>query len=359
MGFLQITVFTNRLVFNKTKHLIAMKGILIACVLIVLAGCSEDRPEFQNFLDREVQSQAEREVSSLGNPVEILNFSDFDIYSPGTLEQNSTDLFMINFGSYSIIKLPKNNFESPEIISFGEGSGPGELQSLQSLAVGVERLYAGDPRQRRIVVTDTDGAYIRDIEARFSPDNLVYADKDLLLNYNAHQQDNLFTFYDIPSDSVSGFEEIDFGFNEVMKYPGYISINQSSIYFAGYSEPMLRKYSWDGELQFSKATVDNFDTSNQYEERTMGDNRIVTFSEDALFSSMDLSQKGDHIYLIPYHNGNSDHKFIDLYSSVNGRYLKSFSLEYYPRKITTDDDFIYLLAQDGEDNLLVKYRYPD
>lgn len=91
----------------------------------------------------------------------------------------------------------------------------------------------------------------------------------------------------------------------------------------------------------------------------MGDNRIVTFSEDALFSSMDLSQKGDYLYVIPYHNGNDDHNFIDVYSSEDGRYVKSFSLEYYPRKLTADDDFIYLLARDGEDNLLVKYRYPD
>jgi len=325
----------------------------------VLAGCSEDRPEFQNFLDWEIQSQAEREISSLGNPVEILNFSDFDIYSPGTLEQNNTHLFLINFGSYSIINLPKNNFERPEIISFGEGSGPGELQSLQSLAVGEQRLYSGDPRQRRIVVTDMDGTHIRDIEARFSPDNLVFADRGLLLNYNTHQQDNLFTFYDIADDSVRGFEGIDFGFNDMMKYPGYISIDESSIYFAGYSEPMLRKYSRDGELQFSKSTVDNFDTSNQYEERTMGDNRIVTFSDDALFSSMDLSQKGGYLYVIPYHNNNKDHKFIDVYNSEDGRYMKSYSLKYYPRKITTDDDFIYLLAQDGEDNLLVKYQYPD
>ncbi|PWN05649.1 hypothetical protein [Rhodohalobacter mucosus] len=336
-----------------------MKNFFTVSFFILLAGCSEERPEFQHFLDGEPQDQAERIVTVLDSPVDILNFSDFDIYSPGTLEQNSTHLFLIDFGSYSIIKLAKENFQQPETILFREGSGPGELQSLQSIAAGEKHLYAGDPRQRRIVVTDTDGNHIRDIEARFSPDNLVYVGEDMLLNYDAHQQDNLFTFYDMYRDSMSGFEEIEFGFSEVMKYPGYLSANGSSIYFSGYSEPLLRKYSINGELLFSRKTIDNFDTSDQYEERTMGDNRIVTFSDDALFSAIDVSQQGEYLYVIPYHNGNKDYKYIDLYSSETGRYVKTYTLEYYPRKIITDENFIHMLVRDGEDNLLVKYRYPN
>jgi hypothetical protein len=336
-----------------------MKTLLVICVLLIIAGCSDKRPEFQNFLDRDVQSRTERDISTLGNPVETLNFSDANIYSPGSLEHNSTHLFLINFGTFSIVKVPKNRFERSEVISFVEGSGPGELQSLQSLAVGENQLYAADPRQQRVVVTDLDGSYIRDIDVNFSPDNLTYVEEDLLLNYNMHQQDYLFTYYDIAADSVSGFEEIDFGFNDTMRYPGYIFVNESSVFFAGFSEPILRKYSRDGELHFSKATVDNFDTSNQYEERTVGDNKIVTFSEDALYSSMDLSQKGSYIYVIPNHNGDSDHKFIDLYSSDDGRYMTTFTVDHYPQNIVLGDDFIYLLARDGDDNLLMTYNYPD
>jgi hypothetical protein len=336
-----------------------MKKILIAFILIWLVSCSEELPEFQNFLDGEPQDLAERVVSPMGNPVDILNFSEFDIYSPGTLEQNSTDLFLIDYGSYSIIKLAKDNLSQPENIQFREGSGPGELQSLQSLAAGENQLYAGDPRQLRIVVTDTDGKYIRDIETHFFPDNLIYVDEGLLLNYNAHQQDDLFTLYDIDGDTTSGFEEIEFGFSEVMKYPGYISADESYVYFSGYSEPLLRKYTMNGELQFSKKTIDNFDTSTNYEERTMGDNRMVTFSDDALFSSMDVSRQGEYLYVIPYHNGNRGHKYIDLYSAETGMYVKTYTLENYPRKIVTDENFLYVLERDREDNFLVKYRYPD
>ena len=91
----------------------------------------------------------------------------------------------------------------------------------------------------------------------------------------------------------------------------------------------------------------------------MGDNRVVTFADDALFSSMDLAHQGDYLYVIPYHNGISGHKYIDLYSSEDGSYVESYSVEYYPRKIEADGRYLYLLARDGDDNFLLKYRYPD
>jgi hypothetical protein len=66
------------------------------------------------------------------------------------------------------------------------------------------------------------------------------------LNYAAHQQDHLFVMYEAESDSTNGFEEITFGFDELMKYPGYLPADQNHIFYAGYSEPLLRKiqYVW-------------------------------------------------------------------------------------------------------------------
>lgn len=336
-----------------------MKSIYLLIPFIILVSCSEPLPEFSEFLDHEAQERTEREVSPLEEPIRVVNFSEHEIYSPGTLEQNSTHLFLINFGSLSVTKVAKNSPNEPQVISFSEGSGPGELQSLQSLAVSEEQLFAGDSTQRRIVITDTDGRHVEDRSVRFSPDNLAFIGQDLLLNYNAHQQDDLFTFYHLDGDSTSGFEEIDFGFSDMMKYPGYISVYDSFIFFTGYSEPMLRKYSAEGELHFSRANIDNFDTSGQYEERTMGDNRMVTFSDDARFSGLDGSVSGEILYVIPYHNGDSEKKFIDLYSAESGDYIRTYSIGLHPRKIAVDEEYIYVLARDGDDDLLMKYQRPD
>ncbi|MCC5912838.1 MAG: hypothetical protein JJU46_00565 [Balneolaceae bacterium] len=335
-----------------------MKQLCTILLLFTLVSCSESLPEFTDYLDREVQEISERVTSPLGDPLEVLNFTEREIYSPGTLKKNSSHLFLINFGSFSVTKVPIDRFEDTEVISFSEGSGPGELQSLQSLAVSDDKLFAGDPTQRRVVITDTDGQHLEDRSVQFSPDNLIFIDDGVLLNYNAHQQDDLYTFYHMEGDSTTGFEEIDFGFGDMMKYVGYISVYDSHIFFAAYSEPMMRKYSTDGVLHFSRANIDNFDTSDQYEERTMGDNRMVTFSEDALFSAMDVTVDGEILYVIPHHNGNSENRFIDLYSSESGDYIETYTLDLHPRQITVDEEYIFVLTRDGDDDLLLRYEKP-
>ncbi len=327
-------------------------------VLFMFTACSEEGAEFEHFLDRDVQSAGERSITALPNPERVLNFTEYEIYSPGTLNQNRTHLFFIDFGTLSIARVSKEEFGSPDVIAFSEGQGPGELLSMQSLAVSDDRLVIGDPRQRRILLADTDGRHLGDLTPEFSPDNLLLMQDDLLLNYNAHQQDHLFTLYDLEADSVWGFEEITFGFSEIMKYPGYLYTRGNEIFYAGYSEPLIRKYLTDGTLIFSRSTVDNYDTDGFYEERTMGENRMVGFSEDAMFSSMDATYYNGTLLVIPSHNGNEEVKYIDLYDALNGDYLESLSLEYFPRKMAVDNEYLYILARDGDDNLLLRYSNP-
>lgn len=327
--------------------------------MIFLFGCAGEKTvEYDHFLDRSEQEVSERTVTPLSEPDALLNFSDYEIYSPGTLTQNSTHLFLIDFGSMAIVKVSKEEFENPEKLVFSEGSGPGELQSMQSLAVNDQQIYIGDPRQLRIVEADLDGRYIQDLNVEFSPGNLFVLDDNRLLNYNVHQQDHLFLTYYTEADTANGFEPIDFDFDEVMKYAGYLDAGGASIFYAGYSEPLLRKYSVDGDLLFSRATIDNYDTSDHYESRTMGETRIATFSDDALHSSMDVACYGEHLLVIPFHNGNSEIKYVDLYSASDGSYMETLSADLHPRKIAIDSDYLYVLARDGDDNVLHRYRNP-
>lgn len=336
-----------------------MKKFLLLPLLLLMIGCSgETATDFEFFLDREPQERTERTVSSLPAPESILNFSDYEIYSPGTLAQNSTHLYLIDFGTFTIAKVSKQAFSNPEKLAFSEGSGPGEVQVIQSLAVSDDKLYLGDPRQMRIVETKPDGSPERDISTEFSPNNLLLINENQLLNFNAHQQGHFFTFYHVEPDTASGFEEIDFDFDEIMKYAGYISADESSVYFAGYSEPLLRKYTIDGELLFSRSTIDNFDTANFYEVRTQGDMRMAGFSDEALFSSMDVIHYEGYLMVIPARNGNEDANFLDVYDASDGEYLETYSINHQPRKAAIDGQYLYLLVRDGDDNLLKKYSNP-
>jgi hypothetical protein len=326
--------------------------------LFMFTACSGEGVEFEHFLDREVQTVSERIVTELPSAEAILNFTDYDIYSPGTLNHNGTHLFLRNFGTLSIASVSKEKFEHPEVIEFSEGQGPGEVLSMSSITVSDDRLVIGDNMQRRILLADTDGRHLGELTPEFSPDNLIMLQDDLLLNYNAHQQDHLFTFNDMDADSTWGFEEIAFGFSEMMKYVGYLYNDGDNIFYAGYSEPILRKYSTDGTLYFSRATIDNYDTDGFYVERAMGENRMVGYSEDAKHSSMDAAYYNGTLLVIPFHNGNEELKYIDLYDASNGDYLETLSLEYQPHKMAIDDEYLYILARYGDDNLLLRYSNP-
>lgn len=336
-----------------------MMKFLLLIILITLIGCAgENTSDFEFFLDSYPQEEVERTISSLPAPETELNFSEYEIYSPGTLVHNSTHLYLIDFGTTTIAKVPKRTFDNLVKLTYSEGSGPGEVQAIQSLAVSDDKLYVGDSRQMRIVEAKPDGTPERDISTEFSPNNLFLLSENILLNFSAHQQDHLFTFYHVEPDTTSGFEEIGFGFDEIMKYAGYISGDDSSIYFAGYSEPLLRKYTPHGELMFSRSTIDNFDTSDFYEVSTQGDMRIAGFSDDALFSSMDIIHYHDRLIVIPANNGNEDLNYLDVYDASNGDYLETYSVDHQPRNAAIDDQYLYLLVRQGDDNLLQRYPNP-
>jgi hypothetical protein len=118
----------------------------------------------------------------------------------------------------------------------------------------------------------------------------------------------------------------------------------------------LEKYSTYGTLLFFRSTIDNHDTSDQYVARTMGENRVVGFSDDAKYSSLDVAHHGDKFLVIPHHNGEAGFKYLDVYDVSDGNYIETFSVDYNLWKIVLDDEYLYLLTTDGEDNFLLRYQ---
>lgn len=336
-----------------------MRYTWVLICLLTISGCSaETTMEFEHFLDRLEQTATERNNTAMSEPNTRLNLADFNIYSAGHLVQNRTHLFFVDFGNLSVVKISKSGFQEPVLFTFNNSSGPGELQAIRSVAVAENELLIGDPRQLRIVLTDIQGHYIRDIHTDFSPDNLFYLGGNRILNFNAHQQDHLFTVCNVEADTATGFEEITFDFEDSMKYPGYLSVDNEHIFYAGYSEPILKKYTTEGELIFSRAIINNFDTADQYVYRTMGERRMVGFSEDALYSSMDIAHFGSCFIVIPHHHGNEEATYLDMYDASDGSYKETLSIHQRPPSIAVDDDHLYLLVQHEDDMILERYPNP-
>lgn len=146
-----------------------------------------------------------------------------------------------------------------------------------------------------------------------------------------------------------------------MMYGGVIASHGNSMVFAGYSEPILKKYSLDrGELLFSVNIIDDYDSSYNYVTSESGEYMSMGFSPGALYAVSGLDVIDDFIYTTNRHNGERNNNFIDVYSQSDGTYLESYSLVNYPVSagLAVDGDYIYSIEMeaDAQKYWLMKYN---
>lgn len=334
-----------------------MKKIWVLTGLLIAAGCSEEGTEYETFLDRTDQQATERVVSGEPETEASVNLSDYEIYSAGNLAANSTHLFMVDYGRANVVRVSKTDLSDIEVWDIPEGEGPGEVQIVQAVGPTDEHVYIGDPRSMKLVKKDTDGHHLRDISAEFSPGNFVITRTGRIINQSPVMQENQFVIYHPQADSLYGFEEGQVDIEESMKYSGYLSADGEALYYGGYSEPVLRKYSLEGDLLFSRSTIDNIDTRDNYQDYSSDEFRAFGFSEDARYSTYRLDVSGDELFVIPFHNGESGFRYLDIYDAQNGEYRSSLRMDYFPRDVIAEGDYIFTLTRDEQEEMWI-CRYP-
>jgi len=327
---------------------------------IIFISCGSDKSVrlYTDFFDHDKQPVSERTFRDGSEPYHILNFSEMELFRPGNLDQNGTHLFLTDLADKAVIKVSKKNPADVQVFRLKEGKGPGEVLSVQGFAVNNEKIVIGDQSNKRLVIMNTDGSHTADVPVRFNPTNIKLTNDNRIISFNPIQQPHLIMVYNSEGDSLKAFGPEKPGIESSMKYSGYFRYAEESIYFTGYSESIIRKYNTDGDVQFSRSTIDNYDTSNNYENRSTGQFRAFGFSDDAVFSSRQLAVYDDLLFLIPHHNGDSTRKFIDIYNAENGAYKESIRLDVFARDLAVDEQHLYLLAADGDDITLRFYsRY--
>ncbi len=325
--------------------------------LFILISCSSNNSEriYNGFFDHDKQPGSERTFRDGPEPYHVLNFSEMELFRPGNLEHNDTHLFLTDFAEQAVIKVSKKNPQDVQVFRLSEGKGPGEVLSVQGFAVNNERIVVGDQSNKRYVVLDTDGNHLQDVPVKFNPTNIRLTDDNRVTSFSPIQQPFLFMIYSPEGDSLGGFGPPEPGIESSMKYTGYFRYADGNIFVAGYSESLIRKYNMDGDILFSRSTIDDYDTTGNYENRSTDQFRAFGFSDDALFSTRQLAVYGNLLYLIPHHNGDSSRKFIDLYNAENGTYKESLRLDVFARDLAADEQHLYILANVDDEATLRFY----
>lgn len=215
--------------------------------------------------------------------------------------------------------------------------------------------------QSKIVQLDYEGNLIQEFRTEeLAPHRISLApDRSINILYESGQSENKNRILEnLSLDGESNFEiqegEIN-GFNPFVT-EGQVKNYKDALYYIGYYEPFIKKYS-EGELIYSRKTIDNYDTSANYMTMASGEERIFGLTPATLISSNDFDVKGELLFIISNSNGDSGFSFIDVYNKETGNYLESFRTldRAINLNVYEDEDAILTIEYSEERFLFRKY----
>lgn len=338
--------------------------LLFSLILLVLVSCNESQSP-SHFLETKEQTSKERKftVDSLTLEFEK-DLEALGIYTFATLAETKDHFIVVENEELVIRYLNKSDLTVQKVFKIEQGRGPQELEYIMAFDASDDFIALADNNLLKIILFDHQGNLINEFSTKRKPFRLnVSSDRSLNL---------LFIFYIDEADSTFLFNlnelgEVNFAFekeNYAEMHPfstnGTIKTIKDTLYYVGGYDPYIKKYV-DGVKSYSRATIDNHDSSLNYITVISNDSRSTSLSPAAIFSSRDFDVKKGSIFVIPYSNGDNDFSFIDVYASKDGSYIKSFRTIDVPDKINVyeEERSILTIEKVGklEKPVFRKYRY--
>jgi len=340
------------------------KAFLVLLVLGFFISC-KNKEEKPHFLDMKIQELDSRSFSEEKLTLEFeKDLEDLDIFNYKNIVELDSS-FLLAEKSSELFFLDKTTLKLSNSFKIKEGRGPKEVEYIMAYDANEDMIVIADNRLLKILQLDHTGNLIRE----FKTEDKIPHRLSLSSNNTMHVMNEVF-FDDLKDgfmENIAITGEKNYTYTkENLKdlHPfgteGNIKTVNDTLYYVGAYEPFIKKYV-NGERIYSRATIDNYDTSVNYVTVISNDSRSTSLSPAAIFSSRDFDVKKDSIFVIPYSNGDNDFSFIDVYASKDGSYIKSFRTIDVPDKINVyeDERSILTIEKVGEQERPVfrKYQY--
>ncbi|MEX0608871.1 MAG: hypothetical protein WD016_10990 [Balneolaceae bacterium] len=339
------------------------KYIIPILLLICVTGCKSDEIPEKDFLFAVQQQQTIREFDTGFELTERIDLeSELNIYSVRKIIETENEIIIPQHRHFLVTFLDKKSLDLKKVISLKKGRGPGEIEHLMDIDVNNDLLVITDPSQAKIVVTNYEAEVLKEISITQSgPHRVAFDDEQkihALFNYT-FKDSMIFGKFNIEGELEKIYQPI---INELNKAPlvsdGELKHHKNAIFFLGLNEPIIKKYNSENELEFSRKTIDNFNTAENYFTIESANHKGYGLSPAALFSTNDFDVKNGNIFVLPNSNGDPEKKYVDVYNN-DGNYLKSFALQNRASRINVLDDENTVLTIESIDGsmYLCKYKY--
>ena len=335
------------------------KTPFLLLLLTLVWGCSAHRPK-RKFLDKTPQKTHHRIVMGKLDPADSLNLATLGIYRPGWIRLNKTLLFISNnVGEYKIVALDKHDLKEDDSLNIHKGKGPGEMVNFMDFDVRDSLLVLVDENQRKMEFWKLPDVFLKEVvmpNPKVSPHRLQIISADRYLIFSPmYSSSFLFNVVNGKGDRVSEFAKIPANYN-MFAYEGETRFVGKNMYYAGFSEPLLKKYTLTGRLDYSVSTIDNYNTTGNYVTIQGGTNAVMRYAPGALFSTPDFDVDKSYWYVLPAPNGDPKFTYMDIYKEESGDYLATFKLRHFAVHVRVDNQFIYTIEKEKDNYLLTVYK---
>lgn len=103
----------------------------------------------------------------------------------------------------------------------------------------------------------------------------------------------------------------------ILAYTGKIVYHNGSLYFGGYSEPLIRRYDVSDKkvkLVWSRSVIDAYNSKNNYQKPKKGSEfDFFGYTKNAQFASWDIAVDDNYVYSVRASNGKKD---INIWMSI-------------------------------------------
>jgi hypothetical protein len=338
--------------------------------LLTLFYCTNSaRQEYRIFPDKSPQESTERSTTDL-TLVDSLHITEaFDSWTLSDIKLSEASIFAKL--EDRIIKLNKENLSTEDTLTIPEGRGPGEVVNSNEVRfdIGNKGLAVYDRNASKTALYDLNGNFREEfLNGAYPVRKMVMADEQVY--YIQLFPGSEYLFYEVKrkkseSEITRRFQKQSDNI-EILAYNGSITYHNQSFYFAGYSEPLIRRYDLSGdttELVFSRAVIDDYNSENNYRKPERSSNvQVWDYTDEAQYASRDIAVDDNYLYSVRHHNDEEGYKYLDIYDVEDGSYRGSFSLQYYPTEIAVDENHTYTKEfKNGEleQKYLMKYEKPE
>ncbi len=321
-------------------------------LLLVVAACSSspaDKAE-RDFFSKREQSKKGRTVTAQMQAIDSLNLSDYEVFRGSLIRIDNGRIYVSDGGLGKVVAIDKRDPTSFRFIGAGKGQGPGEVTGFSDFAVDDQKIVLAS--RHRVITWSKSGTLSRDLRVELQVRRLRPLASDLFIILSPASLDYLFNIIDGDGGVVRSFERVGLESGASLKYEGRIDVDARHVYYAGYSESLIRKYTLEGDLVYSVATIDNHSSEVNYVTSDLAEGIVAMgYTQWALYATLGIAVYGDYLLVQPAPDRNQDVPDLlafDVYDASDGQYLETYSLSGLPNSFAVDDDHIYTVETDRD-----------